>query len=141
MPVTRSMFVMIQRNLWEMTYSRIISIIEEEKEKVEDVTTRAKPVVELRDRIKPQIVELVKKQRLMHLTEGSIFHTFSNKGRQQRHNWCCRLSPNHRVLHWNTPDENCTHVMSLEELPKKGMDGITRVYCSSTWVLFHCCPK
>ena len=103
-----------------MTYSRIIGIIDDEKHKIVDVTTRSKPVIELRDRIKPQVVDLVKKQRLLHLTEGALFHTFTNRGRQQRANWCCRLSPNHRVLHWNTPDDSCTHVLPLEELPKKG---------------------
>ncbi|XP_065186852.1 engulfment and cell motility protein 2-like [Sycon ciliatum] len=109
----------LKRELWEMTYSRIIGIIDDEKHKIVDVTTRSKPVIELRDRIKPQVVDLVKKQRLLHLTEGALFHTFTNRGRQQRANWCCRLSPNHRVLHWNTPDDSCTHVLPLEELPKK----------------------
>uniref|UniRef100_A0A8C1MV24 Engulfment and cell motility 2 n=1 Tax=Cyprinus carpio TaxID=7962 RepID=A0A8C1MV24_CYPCA len=56
-------------------------------------------------RIQPEILELIKQQRLSRLCEGSCFRKLGNRRRQEKF-WFCRLSLNHKVLHYGDLDES-----------------------------------
>lgn len=81
---------------------------------LDDAVLKSKPVQELCARIQPEIVELVKKERLRHLVEGQAFPKIGKKGRDQ---FYCRLAPNHKILHFGDSSGNLAP--SIEALDKK----------------------
>lgn len=108
---------------------------------------------ELRERIQPEILELIKQQRLNRLCEGSCFRKLGNRRRQGRNRsppmfypllmlcctvnpasfpsafffllsllekfWFCRLSLNHKVLHYGDLDESPQGEVPFELLSDK----------------------
>ncbi|XP_048882298.1 engulfment and cell motility protein 1-like [Brienomyrus brachyistius] len=76
------------------------------------------PIVELQERIQPEVMELVKQQRLQRLCEGTCFRKASSRRRQDRF-WCCRLSANHKVLHYGDLEEANQGAVSYESLQEK----------------------
>lgn len=113
---------------------------------------------ELRERIQPEILELIKQQRLNRLCEGSCFRKLGNRRRQGRpidtwlwflfywrghccciwssseHRissafflekfWFCRLSLNHKVLHYGDLDESPQGEVPFELLSDKSKTNI-----------------
>ena len=63
-----------------LTYSAIMNIWQKERTSREEWENKAQAILELRERIKPSIVELIKQQRLRYLSEGTEFVKYSNKG-------------------------------------------------------------
>lgn len=105
---------------------------------------------ELRERIQPEILELIKQQRLNRLCEGSCFRKLGNRRRQGTVSiqslcfphwgsvaaldyqlsfvfpagvvekfWFCRLSLNHKVLHYGDLDESPQGEVPFELLSDK----------------------
>lgn len=104
---------------------------------------------ELRERIQPEILELIKQQRLNRLCEGSCFRKLGNRRRQGINMitvlffpidllvllilswalcplplflekfWFCRLSLNHKVLHYGDLDESPQGEVPFELLSDK----------------------
>ncbi|XP_062501638.1 engulfment and cell motility protein 1-like [Corticium candelabrum] len=89
---------------YSLTYQKITDIIDSEKKIIEDSTSRAPPVVRLREQIRPEIVSLVQEQRLSYLMEGTHFPLYTTK-RHRGMFWYCRLSPNKKLLHHGEADE------------------------------------
>eukprot|EP00057_Strongylocentrotus_purpuratus_P005738 XP_003731657.2 PREDICTED: engulfment and cell motility protein 3 [Strongylocentrotus purpuratus] len=54
---------------------------------------------DLRNQIKPDMIDLIKQQRLRFLVEGTMFNRYNQRGRAQDRFWFCRLSPNHKMIH------------------------------------------
>uniref|UniRef100_A0A673JXG1 PH domain-containing protein n=1 Tax=Sinocyclocheilus rhinocerous TaxID=307959 RepID=A0A673JXG1_9TELE len=79
---------------------------------------RLQPVLRLRERIQPEILELIKQQRLNRLCEGSCFRKLGNRRRQEKF-WFCRLSLNHKVLHYGDLDESPQGEVPFELLTDK----------------------
>ncbi|GAA6078516.1 engulfment and cell motility protein 2 isoform X1, partial [Tachysurus ichikawai] len=73
---------------------------------------------ELRERIQPEILELIKQQRLNRLCEGSCFRKLAHRRRQEKI-WFCRLSLNHKVLHYGDLDESPQGEVPFEMLTDK----------------------
>uniref|UniRef100_A0A8C7JWC7 Engulfment and cell motility 2 n=1 Tax=Oncorhynchus kisutch TaxID=8019 RepID=A0A8C7JWC7_ONCKI len=69
-------------------------------------------------RIQPEILELIKQQRLNRLCEGSCFRKLGNRRRQEKF-WFCRLSLNHKVLHYGDLDESPQGEVPFELLTDK----------------------
>ncbi|XP_065827546.1 engulfment and cell motility protein 1-like [Oscarella lobularis] len=103
--------------LWGLTYQKIMDIIEGEKAAKEELTSQAVPVKNLREVIRPEIVRLVKEQRIAFLVKGTHFHTYSAGRPRKGSFWYCRLSPNTKFLHYGEVDENTQP--SVESLPSK----------------------
>lgn len=102
-----------------LTYNEITNLWQQERYNREEWESQAKPIVELREQITPEIMSLIQKQRLQYLCEGTMFTKYSNKGQRIKDKfWYCRLSPNHKVFHYGDCDEN-RGVPSLDELPHK----------------------
>ncbi|MGH0165485.1 UNVERIFIED_CONTAM: hypothetical protein FKN15_064401 [Acipenser sinensis] len=74
--------------------------------------------VELRERIQPEILELIKQQRFNRLCEGSCFRKIGNRRRQEKF-WFCRLSLNHKVLHYGDLEEPPQGEVPFESLTDK----------------------
>lgn len=70
------------------------------------------------DTIRSRIVDLIAKQRLSRLVEGAKFPKYTPKGQRVKDRyWMCRLSPNHRTLHYGDIEEN--RKPQVDELPNK----------------------
>ncbi|KAL4616895.1 engulfment and cell motility protein 1-like [Arapaima gigas] len=76
------------------------------------------PILELQEKIQPEIMELVKQQRLHRLCEGTCFRKISSRRRQDKF-WYCRLSPNHKVLHYGDLDDGAKGAVPHESLQEK----------------------
>ncbi|XP_078395453.1 engulfment and cell motility protein 1 isoform X1 [Cetorhinus maximus] len=102
--------------LQNLSYTEILKIRQSERMNQEDFKSR--PILELREKIQPEILELVKQQRLNRLCEGTCFRKISSRRRQDKF-WYCRLSPNHKVLHYGDQDESPQGEVPHESLQDK----------------------
>ena len=105
---------MLKQRLSDLTYKKI-SEADESSQLLDESVLKSKPVQELSDAIRPDIVELVKQERLRHLVEGATFPKLGRRGRDQL--FCCRLSPNYKMLHFG--DVSGEQIPPLESLDKK----------------------
>lgn len=97
-----------------LKYSEILKL--RQTERLHQEETLAKPILELKEKLKPELLELIKQQRLNRLCEGTLFRKISSRRRQDKL-WYCRLSPNHKVLHYGDVEDGTenTPVESLQE--------------------------
>uniref|UniRef100_A0A8B9I2R9 Engulfment and cell motility 3 n=1 Tax=Anser brachyrhynchus TaxID=132585 RepID=A0A8B9I2R9_9AVES len=98
-----------------LNYSEILKL--RQTERLHQEETLAVPVLELRERLKPELLELIRQQRLLRLCEGTLFRKISSRRRQDKL-WYCRLSPNHKVLHYGDVEEG-VQSPPIESLPEK----------------------
>lgn len=106
-----------------LTYSTITALRQQERTSKEDIESTAAAIVNLKDKITPEIVELIKKQRLTYLVEGTRFSKYTRGTRNKDKFWYARLSPNHKVIHYGDCDEKT--VPSIEELSNKVQVSVT----------------
>ncbi|RXM35522.1 Engulfment and cell motility protein 1 [Acipenser ruthenus] len=102
--------------LQNLSYTEILKIRQSERMNQEDFQSR--PILELREKILPEIMELIKQQRLNRLCEGTCFRKISSRRRQDKF-WYCRLSPNHKVLHYGDLEENPQGEVPHDSLQEK----------------------
>uniref|UniRef100_A0A8C7M5U0 Engulfment and cell motility 1 n=2 Tax=Oncorhynchus kisutch TaxID=8019 RepID=A0A8C7M5U0_ONCKI len=108
----------LKSRLQNLSYTEILKIRQSERMNQEDFQSR--PILELREKIQPEIMELIKQQRLNRLCDGTCFRKISSRRRQDKF-WYCRLSPNHKVLHYGDLEESplgeVSHDLLQEKLP------------------------
>ncbi|XP_036435689.1 engulfment and cell motility protein 1 isoform X1 [Colossoma macropomum] len=80
--------------------------------------SKSRPMQELREKLQPEVAELIKQQRLNRLCEGTCFRKISTRRRQDKF-WYCRLSPNHKVLHYGDVEEFLQGQIPHDSLPEK----------------------
>ncbi|KAL7978863.1 hypothetical protein Chor_013352 [Crotalus horridus] len=82
-----------------LNYSEILRLRQTERMHQEEILPV--PVLELRERLKPELIKLIQQQRLLHLYKL----------------WYCRLSPNHKFLHYGDVEEGVENppIESLQE--------------------------
>lgn len=66
--------------LQQLPYSKITNLWQQERTNREEWESHAKPIVELRELITPEILELIQQQRLGFLVEGTRFTKYSTRG-------------------------------------------------------------
>ncbi|NXP74290.1 ELMO3 protein, partial [Ramphastos sulfuratus] len=98
-----------------LSYSEILRL--RQTERLHQEETLAVPVQELHEKLKPELLELVRQQRLRYLCQGTLFRKISTRRRQDKL-WYCRLSPNHKVLHYGDVEEGVSD-LPIESLPEK----------------------
>ncbi|XP_067235755.1 engulfment and cell motility protein 3 isoform X1 [Chanodichthys erythropterus] len=98
-----------------LNYSEILKL--RQTERLHQEETLSPPVLELKERLKPELLELIRQQRLNRLCHGTLFRKISSRRRQDKL-WYCRLSPNHKVLHYGDVEEE-TEMPSIEALQEK----------------------
>ncbi|XP_056590789.1 engulfment and cell motility protein 2 isoform X1 [Triplophysa dalaica] len=102
--------------LRSLSYAEILRLRQSERMSQDDF--QSPPIIELRERIQPEILELIKQQRLNRLCEGSCFRKLGNRRRQEKF-WFCRLSLNHKILHYGDLDESPQGEVPFEMLTDK----------------------
>ncbi|CAL1526666.1 unnamed protein product [Lymnaea stagnalis] len=100
-----------------LTYAQINRLWETERLVKEGQGAQLKPIIELREQIKPEMMDLIKQQRLKYLTSGSRFAKYTKTGRIKDKFWCWRLAPNYKALHYGDCGES--ENLSLDDLPNK----------------------
>ncbi|XP_018430374.1 PREDICTED: engulfment and cell motility protein 3-like [Nanorana parkeri] len=98
-----------------LNYSEILRRRQEER-LIQDEAL-SPPVMELRAQLQPELLNLIRQQRLHFLCEGTKFRKVSTRRRQDKL-WFCRLSPNHKVLHYGDLEHN-TDTLPIETLASK----------------------
>ncbi|TRY54536.1 hypothetical protein DNTS_033402 [Danionella cerebrum] len=98
-----------------LNYSEILKL--RQTERLHQEETLAPPVLELKERLKPELLELIRQQRLNRLCHGTLFRKISSRRRQDKI-WYCRLSPNHKVLHYGDVEDE-KETPSIEALQEK----------------------
>ncbi|XP_061421829.1 engulfment and cell motility protein 2-like isoform X2 [Lethenteron reissneri] len=106
-----------RNKLQSLSYTEILKIRQTERMSQEEGDSHTAPIVELREKLQPEILDLIRKQRLNRLCEGTLFRKISSRRRQDKY-WYCRLSQNHKVLHYGDVEEG-TGVPSIEALQEK----------------------
>ncbi|XP_064611100.1 engulfment and cell motility protein 2-like [Liolophura sinensis] len=101
----------------QLSYSEIMKIWEVDRQSREEMESQAVPIVELREQIKPDIIQLIKQNRLNYLLDGTVFVKHNNKGRMKDKYWFCRLSPNLKTFHYGDCEETANP--PIESLPHK----------------------
>lgn len=100
-----------------LNYQTITTLRQQERTSKEECESTASSIVKLKEKLTPEIMQLIKQQRLYFLIEGSRFSKYSQGARSKAKFWYARLSPNHKVIHYGDCDEKT--IPSLEELPNK----------------------
>ncbi|XP_044131028.1 engulfment and cell motility protein 3-like isoform X1 [Bufo gargarizans] len=98
-----------------LNYSEILRRRQEERLSQDDALSP--PVMELRQQLQPELLNLIRQHRLHYLCEGTKFRKISSRRRQDKL-WFCRLSPNHKVLHYGDLEDNINNP-PIEMLPQK----------------------
>ncbi|XP_047507479.1 engulfment and cell motility protein 1 [Pieris napi] len=109
-------FDKFRQKVKELTYNEITHLWQQERTNREVWESHAKPIVELKEKITPEIIDLIQQQRLGVLVGGTRFKKYLKINRKDKF-WFVRLSPNHKILHYGECDEKSTP--SLEELSTK----------------------
>lgn len=100
------------------TYAKITQLRQQERTSKEECESTASAIIKLKEKITPEIVALIKEQRLGFLVEGTRFLKYNTRGARSKDKfWYARLSPNHKVIHYGDCDEKT--VPTLEELGNK----------------------
>ncbi|OWK16003.1 ELMO3 [Cervus elaphus hippelaphus] len=91
-----------------LTYGEVLRL--RQTERLHQEGTLAPPILELREKLKPELLGLIRQQRLLRLCEGTLFHKISSRRRQGHcvggdKLWFCCLSPNHKVLQYGDVEE------------------------------------
>lgn len=109
-----SSFEVLRNKLFDLSYKKITQT-EESSQLLDESVLKSKPVQELCERIKPDIVNLVRQERLRHLVEGAAF---PRSARRRDQFFYCRLSSNHKLLHF-MDTTNLTQSPTIEQMDKK----------------------
>lgn len=101
----------------QLNYQAITNLRQQERTSKEECESTAFAIVKLKEKISPEVILLIKQQRLAYLVEGTRFSKYSRGVRSKDKFWYARLSPNHKVIHYGDCDEKA--VPNLEELTNK----------------------
>eukprot|EP00066_Takifugu_rubripes_P004008 XP_003967043.1 PREDICTED: engulfment and cell motility protein 3 [Takifugu rubripes] len=107
-----------------LNYSEILKL--RQTERLHQEETLAPPVLELKERLKPELLELIRQQRLHRLCHGTTFRKISSRRRQDKL-WYCRLSPNHKMLHYGDLEDDVDNppIETLQEkIPVADIKGL-----------------
>ncbi|XP_052231190.1 engulfment and cell motility protein 2-like isoform X2 [Dreissena polymorpha] len=111
-------FEMFKQKLVVLAYPELRKIWEAERQKREESKAQAKPILELRAMLKPEIMDLIRRQRLTYLEGGTRFHKYDEKGNKVKNRYqYWRLAANHKAFSYG----DCSDMESpaLEELQHK----------------------
>lgn len=75
-----STFEKFRQKLSTLSYAEIMNLWQKERINREEWENKAQSIKELREAVRPEIIDLIKQQRLLYLTDGTLFVKFSNKG-------------------------------------------------------------
>nr|CAD7597698.1 unnamed protein product [Timema genevievae] len=93
--------------LRKVTYGRVSELWELEREKKErHLLESCPPILELRSNRTPDMVQLIKEQRLEMLMEGHKFPVINQRGQKEKKKWrLVYLTNNHKLIHYGDCNE------------------------------------
>lgn len=100
------------------TYAHICKLRQQERDSREEVESTAPAIVNLKKKITPEILELIKQQRLQYMCDGSrfLYRSSNNKNKP----YYLRLSPNYKELHYcEAEDKSGQSVPPLDDMKHK----------------------
>lgn len=100
-----------------LNYAAITALRQQERSTREQCESTASAIVCLKEKITPEILSLIKLQRLGCLVEGTRFAKYARGSRVKDKFWYSKLSPNHKVLHYGDWEEKSEP--TLEDLNNK----------------------
>lgn len=125
-------FDAFKKELGALPYSEILNMRRKETEEKEENIKQARPIKELREKIKSEILELIKQHRLHRLMEGSTFTGAKRTRRNEDKFLYLRLSPNQKTLHYGSCSEgtqpqietlsntiNIIDITDVKEIPRQ----------------------
>lgn len=107
-------FESFRQKMNELSYFKITEMRQQERTAREECESTASAIVSLKEKIRPEIISLIREQRLGYLVEGTRFSKFIRGTRSKDKFWYVRLSTNHKILHYGDCDEKT--VPTQEEL-------------------------
>lgn len=107
-------FESFRQKMNELNYFKITEMRQQERTAREECESTAPAIVSLKEKIRPEIMSLIREQRLGFLVEGTRFSKYIRGTRSKDKFWYVRLSPNHKVIHYGDCDEKT--VPTQEEL-------------------------
>lgn len=102
--------------LKQFTYAEILKNWEKERQSKEAWESNAQPIIELRKQVTPNIIEMIKKQRMNFMMAGTLFSKIRARG-IKKDKWFWRLSTNMKTFHYG--DWNSESTPTIEQLPNK----------------------
>ena len=110
----------------DYNYSKVNRIREERRIAKEELESKAEPIVELREMLRPEILSLIAENRLRYMQKGNHFvHRERGNGFRfgDKRHWGCRLSTNKKLLHYGDcedavilPPEEMPHVLAISDI-------------------------
>lgn len=73
-------FEALRNHLNALTYQEITNLRQQERTNREEWELQAKPIQELRKKLEPEMIELIKQNRLNYLIAGTRFNKFTSRG-------------------------------------------------------------
>ena len=107
-------FDVFRQRLFDLSYKKITQT-EESSQLLDENVLKSGPVQELVEHIKPELMLLIREERLRHLIEGQ---SFPRSSRRRDQYFYCRLSQNHKMLHFGDTT-SATQAPPIESLDKK----------------------
>lgn len=98
-------FENFRQRMAELSYAKITEMRQQERTAREECESTASAIVSLKKKLSPEILDLIREQRLGFLVEGTRFSKFIRGTRSKDKFWYVRLSPNFKVLHYGDCDE------------------------------------
>lgn len=98
-------FENLRQRMAELSYAKITEMRQQERTAREECESTASAIVSLKEKLKPEILAIIREQRLGFLIEGTRFSKFIRGTRSKDKFWYVRLSPNYKVLHYGDCDE------------------------------------
>uniref|UniRef100_A0A8C7MCU0 Engulfment and cell motility 1 n=1 Tax=Oncorhynchus kisutch TaxID=8019 RepID=A0A8C7MCU0_ONCKI len=122
----------LKSRLQNLSYTEILKIRQSERMNQEDFQSR--PILELREKIQPEIMELIKQQRLNRLCDGTCFRKISSRRRQGGflHYGDLEESPQGEVPHDSLQEKSvvtgkdCPHMKEKGSLKQNKVSGWAR---------------
>lgn len=104
-PATPRDFESFRQKMNELNYFKITEMRQQERTAREECESTAPAIVSLKEKIRPEIMSLIREQRLGFLVEGTRFSKYIRGTRSKDKFWYVRLSQNHKLFHYGDCDE------------------------------------
>uniref|UniRef100_A0A8C7MCU6 Engulfment and cell motility 1 n=1 Tax=Oncorhynchus kisutch TaxID=8019 RepID=A0A8C7MCU6_ONCKI len=108
----------LKSRLQNLSYTEILKIRQSERMNQEDFQSR--PILELREKIQPEIMELIKQQRLNRLCDGTCFRKISSRRRQDKFWYYLEESPQGEVPHDSLQEKSVVTGKDCPHMKEKG---------------------
>ncbi|KAG5675487.1 hypothetical protein PVAND_005387 [Polypedilum vanderplanki] len=98
-------FESFRQKMAEFSYAKITELRYQKWVDRKECESTASAIIALKEKLRPEIMSIIREQRLGFLVEGTKFSKFNRGVRAKDKFWYVRLSSNYKVLHYGDCDE------------------------------------